>query len=348
MKTLKDFNFQNKKTLVRVDFNVPLSERGDITDDFRIRASLPTLKYLIEKKAKIILISHLGRPEGKFVKKFSLKPTANRLERLLKRKVRFLPDCLGEEVEKEIKQMKAGEVVLLENLRFYREEETNDEKFAQKLAQLADIFINDAFSVCHRAHASVVGVTKYLPSVSGFLLEKEIKILSQIIKRPKRPLVVIIGGKKIADKAKVAERFSEIADLLLVGGLVAHEIKRGEIKIKSEKVSFPFEDKDKLDIGPKTVAVFKEKIKKAKTIFWAGPLGKIEEKKYQKGTREIAQAIIKSSAFSVIGGGDTIEFVNKIGLVSKFGHVSIGGGAMLEFLAGEKMPGIEVLKYGGN
>lgn len=348
MRTLEKICLKNKKALVRVDFNVPLSDRGDITDDFRIKASLPTLRYLIKKKARIILISHLGRPEGKFVKKYSLKPTAKRLEKLLKRKVRFLPDCFGEKVEKEIKKMKAGEIVLLENLRFYKEEEENDKKFAKNLARLADIFINDAFSVCHRTHASIFEITEYLPSASGFLLEKEIKILSQITRNPKRPLVVIIGGKKIADKAKVAERFSEVADFLLVGGLVANEIKKGKIKIKPEKISFPFEDKESLDIGPKTAEIFKEKIKKAKTIFWAGPLGKVEDKKYQKGTREIAKAIIKSGAFSLIGGGDTIEFINKIGLVSKFNHVSIGGGAMLKFLAGEKMPGIETLKYGGN
>jgi phosphoglycerate kinase len=315
MKALEKFCLKNKKALVRVDFNVPLSERGDITDDFRIKASLSTLKYLIKKKAKVILISHLGRPEGKFVKKYSLKPIVKRLEKLLKRKVRFLAD------------------------------EENDKKFAKNLARLADVFINDAFSVCHRAHASVVGITKYLPSTSGFLLEKEIKILSQITKNPKRPLLVIIGGKKITDKAKVVERFSERADFLLVGGLVADEIKKGKIRIKSGKVSFPFEDKESLDIGPQTIEIFKEKIKRTKTVFWAGPLGKIEDKKYQRGTREIARAIIKSGAFSVIGGGNTIEFINKIGLISKFDHVSIGGGAMLKFLAGEKMPGIEALKY---
>ncbi len=344
MRILKDFNFKNKKVLVRVDFNVPFSDKGDISDDFRIKASLPSLEYLIEKKAKIILISHLGRPEGKFVKKYSLKPIVLRLKKLLKRKIIFFSDCLGEKVEKEIKKTKTGDIVLLENLRFYKEEEKNDKRFAKNLARLADIFINDAFSVCHRAHASVVGITKYLPSAGGFLLEKEIELLSQIIKSPKRPLVVIIGGKKIANKAKVAERFSEMADFLLVGGLVADEIKKGKIEIKSEKVSFPIEGRKSLDIGSKTVEIFKEKIEKAKTIFWAGPLGKIEDEKYQKGTKAIARAIIKSGAFSVIGGGDTIEFINKVGLASRFDHVSIGGGAMLDFLAGEKMPGIEALK----
>lgn len=370
MKTLKDFNLKEKRALVRVDFNVPFSDKGDILDDFRIRVSLPTLKYLIGKGAKIILISHLGRPEGKFVKKYSLKPTAKRLEKLLNQRVhpvksrqagispkaklfnrvKFLPDCIGERVEKEIKKMKAGEIILLENLRFYKEEEKNNKSFAKNLARLADVFINDAFSVCHRTHASVVGITKYLPSVGGFLLKKEIGVLSQIINPlaggPKRPLVVIIGGKKIADKAKVAEKFSEMADSLLVGDLVADEIKKGEIKIKPGKIIFPIEDKEKLDINLKTIEIFKEKIKKAKTIFWAGPLGKIEKKKYQKGTKAIARAIIESGAFSVIGGGDTLEFINKVGLAEKFSHISIGGGAMLDFLAGEKMPGIEALQNG--
>ena len=367
MKSLKDFNLKGKKVLVRVDFNVPLSEKGVILDDFRIKASLPTIEYLIKKRGKIILISHLGRPEGKFVKKFSLKTVALRLEKLLKRKVhpvklrlrrtafggfnrvKFLPDCLGEKVEKEIETMKEAEVVLLENLRFYKEEEKNDQNFAKNLAKLADVFVNDAFSVCHRSHASVVGITKYLPSGAGFLLEKEIKVLSQIIKNPKRPLVVIIGGKKVEDKAKVVEKFSKIADFVLTGDLVAKEIKKGKIKVKSlSKILFPLDSKDNFDIGQKTIKIFQKIIQKAKTIFWAGPLGKIEERKYQRGTKEIIKAILKSQAFSVVGGGDTIEFINKIGLAEKFDHLSIGGGAMLKFLAGEKLPGLQSLKYGRN
>jgi len=356
--------------LVRTDFNVSLSDKGNISDDFRIKVSLPTLKYLIGKKAKIILISHLGRPTpwlsqgvstASKKREYSLRPVAKRLEKLLNSRihsvksvknsaakrqfhgVKFLDNCIGERVEKEIEKMKPGEIILLENLRFYKEEKENDKAFAEKLGRLADIFVNDAFSVCHRAHASVAGITEYLPSVSGFLLEKEIKALSQVVKKPKRPLVVVIGGKKIADKAKVAEKFSKMADSLLVGDLVADEIKKGEIKIKPDKIIFPGEDKEKLDISQETVEIFKKKIKKAKTIFWAGPLGKVEERKYQRGTRAICRAIIESKAFSVIGGGDTLEFVNKIGLTEKFSHVSIGGGAMLDFLAGERMPGIEAI-----
>ncbi len=347
MRTLKDFHFKKKRVLVRCDFNVPLDKQGKILGDFRIKVSLPTLKYLIKKGAKLLLISHLGRPEGKFVKKFSLRPVALRLEKLLGEKVKFLDDRIGKKVKREIEQTESKEIVLLENLRFYKEEQENDPNFAKVLSGLGDIFINDAFSVCHRSHASVVGITKHLPSGAGLWLEKEIKILSQIIRKPKRPLVVIIGGKKIEDKAKVAENFSKIADFVLTGNLVAEEIKKGKIKIKSpEKISFPVDGKDNFDVGEKTIKIFKEKIQKAKTIFWAGPLGKIEEKKYQKGTKAIARAIIESGAFSVVGGGDTIEFIDKINLTKKFSHVSIGGGAMLKFLGGEKLPGLRTLKYG--
>ena len=347
MKTLKDFNFKNKRVLVRCDFNVPLDEKGNILDDFRIRQTIPTLEYLIKKGGKVILMSHLGRPEGKFIKELSLKPVSQKLEELLKRKVGFLADCQGKKIEKEIEKMRPGEVILLENLRFYKEDEEADRNFAKALSRLGDIFINDALSVCHRRHSSVVGITKCLPSGAGLLLEKEIRALSQVMKNPRRPLVVIIGGKKVEDKAKVAEGFSKTADFLLVGNLVANEIKKGKIKIKEpQKVFFPVDSRNNLDIGEKTIKMFKEKIQKAKTILWAGPLGKIEDKKYQKGTKEIARAIGRSPAFSIVGGGDTIEFINKINSAEKFNHVSIGGGAMLEFLAGEKLPGLRALKYG--
>jgi len=360
LKTLKDFSFGNKRVLVRCDFNVPLGKPGEIAkrtsssflpslppemkvlDDFRIKKTIPTIKYLIEKGAKVILMSHLGRPEGKVVESLRLTPIQNRLMEYLDVSVTKAPDCVGEEIEKWSREMQPGEILLLENLRFHKEEEENNEGFARKLAKLGDIYINDAFSVCHRNHASTVGIPKYLPAGAGFLLEKEVKILSQIIKNPKRPLVVIIGGSKVENKAKVAERFSEIANFLLLGNLIAKEIKEK----KSKKIFLSIDNKKNLDIGEKTIKIFKGKIFKARTIFWAGPLGKIEEKKYQKGTREIAKAIIDSGAFSVVGGGDTVEFINKIGLIEKFNHVSIGGGAMLAFLAGEKLPGLEILKNG--
>ena len=348
MRTLKNFEVKDKRVLVRCDFNVLLDNEGNILDDFRIKQTLPTIEYLIEKGAKVILMSHLGRPEGKVVESLRLTPIQNRLMEYLDYNppatyISKAPDCVGEEIEKWSREMQPGEILLLENLRFYKEEEGNNEGFARKLAKLGDIYINDAFSVCHRNHASIVGIPKYLPSGAGFLLEKEVKVLSQIIKNPKRPLVVIIGGSKVEDKAKVAERFSEIANFLLLGNLIAEERIKEK---KSKKIFFPTDSKKNLDIGEKTIKIFKEKIFKARTIFWAGPLGKIEEKKYQKGTREIAKAIIDSGAFSVIGGGDTVEFVNKIGLIEKFSHVSVGGGAMLAFLVGEKLPGLEALRSG--
>lgn len=350
MKKLKNFNFKGKRVLVRCDFNVPLSKEGKILDDFRIKQTIPTIKYLIKKKGKIILMSHLGRPEGKVVESLRLTPIQEELKKYLGISIVKTSDCVGKEVEEWSKKIKPGEVLLLENLRFHKEEEEGEENFTKNLAKLGDIFVNEAFSVCHRNHCSVVGITKYLPSFPGFLLEKEVKILSQIIKNPKRPLVVIIGGSKVEDKAKVVEKFSEIGDWVLVGSLVAKEIKEKRVKVKNlEKIIFPISDEGELDLNKATIESFKEKINLAKTIFWAGPLGKIEEERYQKGTKEIVKAIIESKAFSVIGGGDTVEFINKIGLIEKFNHVSIGGGAMLEFLAGEEMPGLKALNfYAGN
>jgi len=347
MRTLKSFKIKDKSVLVRCDFNVPLDKEGNILDDFRIKQTLPTIEYLIEKGAKVILMSHLGRPEGKVVESLRLTPIQNRLMEYLDVQVSKAPDCIGEEIEKWSREMQPGEILLLENLRFHKKEKENNEGFARKLAKLGDIYINDAFSVCHRNHASIVGILKYLPAGVGFLLGKEVKVLSQIIKNPKRPLVVIIGGSKVEDKAKMVEKFSEIGDWLLVGNLIAKEIKEKKMKIKNlEKIISPILNEKMLDLDERTIENFKEKIFLAKTIFWVGPLGKIEEKKYQKGTKEIAKAIINSEAFSVIGGGETVEFINKIGLIDKFNHVSTGGGAMLEFLSGEKLPGLEVLKNG--
>jgi len=345
MKTLPDFNFKNKRVLVRCDFNVPLSGQGEILDDFRIKQTIPTIEYLIKKEAKVILMSHLGRPEGKVVEGLRLTPIQEKLMEYLDLSVTKAPDCVGKEVEEWVREMEPGEILLLENLRFHKEEEKGEENFTKNLAKLGDIFINEAFSVCHRSQASVVGITKYLPSGAGFLLEKEIEILSQIIKNPERPLIVIIGGSKVKDKAKVIGKFLEIGDWILVGNLVVKEIREKEMTMKNlEKIIFPVLNGQILDLDKKTIENFKEKIKMAKTIFWAGPLGKIEEKKYQKGTREIARAIIKSRAFSVVGGGDTIEFLNKAKVIEKFNHISTGGSALLEFLAEEKLPGIEALE----
>lgn len=344
MKTLKDFNFKNKRVLLRCDFNVPFDEKGLISDDFRIKQSLPTIEYFKKKGAKIILMSHLGRPNKN--QKYSLKPIGSRLEKLLEQKVKFLDKCLGKKIEKEIEKMKPGEIILLENLRFHEEEEENSANFAKELSKLGDIYINDAFSACHRSHASIVLLPKYLPSGAGLLLEKEIKVLTNLMESPEKPLLAIIGGKKVETKVKLIDKISEISDFVLIGGLIKKEIEQKKIKLKNpQKIISPVDDILTFDIGPKTIEHFKEKIFQAKTIFWNGPLGMTEKEEFTKGSKEIAKAIIESGAFSIIGGGETIEFINRIGLVDKFSHISTGGGAMLAFLAGEKLPGIEVLKW---
>ena len=328
MRTIRDFDFKNKRVLVRCDFNVPLrsfSEGGEILGDFKIKKTLPTIDYLINAGASgIVLISHLAR-------KSSLKPVAKRLEELLGREVKFA---------------EPGYINLLENLRFNKGEENpptgGDDNFAEELAKLGDIFINDAFAVCHRAHASIVGIPKFLPSGMGLLLEKEIKILSRLLENPEKPLVAIIGGAKAQTKVKIIEKLLKIADFVLVGGLLNKEMKEKNIIFENqEKIIGAGEG---LDIPEADLKIFKEKIAKAKTVFWNGPLGKTEDEQFAKGTKEIALAIIESGAFSVAGGGETVEFLNKENLIDKFSYVSTGGGAMMSFLSGDKLPGIEALK----
>jgi phosphoglycerate kinase len=348
MKKINNLNLKSKKVLLRVDFNVPI-EKGKILDDFRIKTEIPTIKQLMKKRAKIILISHLGRPEGEIKEEFSLIPIKKFLEKKLKKKI--LGPLMIEQAKEQIQKMKERDVLMLENIRFYKGEIEGDENFAKNLAELGDLFVNDAFSVSHRDQASVTKITEYLPSFAGPNLISEVKNLSKILKNPKRPLLVIIGGKKVEDKARVVERFSEIADFVLVGNLVANEIKEGRVRVKNiEKIVFPEGDKETLDLNQKTIEIFKEKIRISKTVFWSGPLGKVEDKKYQKGTLEIAKEVgkLKGKLFSVVGGGDTIEFLNKFSLLNKFSFVSTGGGAMLEFLAGEEIPGLKALGYYGD
>jgi len=345
MKTLKDFDFKNKRVLVRCDFNVPLDDKGLISDDFRIKQTIPSIEYLIKKGAKLLLMSHLGRPEGKVIESLRLTPIQDKLMEYLDLSVAKANDCLGKEIEKWVQKMQPGEILLLENLRFHKEEEENEENFARELSKSGDIYINDAFGASHRSHASIVGIPKFLPSGIGFLLEKEVKILTDLMENPKKPLLAIIGGKKVETKVKLIDKISGIADFLLIGGLIQKEIKEKNIQLKyPQKIVEPIDGIDNKDIGLKTIEIFKEKIKTAKTIFWNGPLGQIEEEKFAKGTEEIVKSILESRAFSIVGGGETVEFINKIGLAEKFNHVSTGGGAMLEFLSGEKLPGLEVLK----
>ncbi|MDP2926866.1 MAG: phosphoglycerate kinase [bacterium] len=344
MKTIRDFDIKNKRVLVRCDFNVPLNLEGDILDDFKIVQTLPTINYLVKKKAKVILMSHLGDPRGKAVKRLKLDGIKTRLEKYLKVKIKKLNNCFGNEVKKSLETIKGGEIVLLENLRFHFQEEKGNLDFAKKLGSLAEIFVNDAFASSHRGHASF-RVAKFLPSAAGLLLEKEIRILTKLRNHPKKPLVVILGGqpKGIEIKLKLINQIT-VQAIVLLANLVADELEKKSLKLdRPEKVIFPVDSVDGFDIGPQTLQVFREKISQAKTVFWSGPLGKIEEKKYSHGSLQVARAIIKSRAFSVAGGGETTWFLNNLGLADKFNHLSTGGDALLVFLSGEKLPGLEML-----
>ena len=393
-KTIKDLNknqLEGKRVLVRVDFNVPLNEKLEITDDTRIKAALPTIKYLTSHQAKVILMSHLGRPKGKVVEKLRLDPIAKRLSELLGQEVKKLNDCIGEEVEKIVSNMRKGEVVLLENLRFHPEEEKNDYEFSKKLANLADIFVNDAFGTAHRAHASTVGVARMLPSCAGFLMAKEIEVLSDLLENPKRPFVVILGGAKVSGKIDVVRNLLNIADRILIAGgmsytcyaalgykvsnLLLEEYDLGIVKKmlkkaeeQGNKILLPIdlvvakeasekaeskvveikdipEDVIGVDLGDKSIAIFEKEIKKARTVFWNGPVGVFEIKKYAKGTNRIAKTLadMQGKAVTIIGGGDSIAAIENAGLAEMMTHISTGGGASLEFLGGKKLPGIEIL-----
>jgi len=384
MKFLRDFDFKNKRVIVRVGFNVPI-KNSRVTDDFRIRAVLPTIKYLVKQGAKLILISHLGRPANT-EEQYSLKPIAQHLSKLLNQDVKFINDCLGEQVKKEVKELESGQIVLLENLRFYSGELNNNPDFAKQVAALGEIYVNEAFGVSHRNHASIIGLPQYLPACAGFLLEKEIKNLSRILDKPKHPLAVIIGGAKISTKIKMVEEFLEKADQLVLGGALANTVisakglaigksiveeemieKVKKLELTNIKLHIPVDVvvsidssgrassriapvgnmKDKemiLDIGPDTRQLFSRVISQAEMIIWNGPMGLFETEEFASGSKDIALAVAQSSAFSVVGGGDTIALLGQLGLEDKIDHISTGGGAMLKFLTGEKLPGIEALE----
>ena len=383
-KTLKQVDLKKKRALLRVDLNVPLGEnmKVDENEKWRIETIIPTLKYLIKQKAKIILISHLGRPKGKKDKKLSLKPIANELKKILKKKIIFSEEIIGWKVEKKIERMKFGNILMLENIRFLSGEEKNSPELAKDLAKLGDVFINEAFANSHRQHASMIGIPEHLPSFAGFLFKKEIEELDKILKKPKHPLIAIIGGAKISTKVKVINKFLKIADNVLIAGAVANtifaaqrffmaksviekdafpEIKK--INLKNPKLFLPndlvafakgtirhheideIEKGEKvLDIGPKTIYSFSDLIEKAKMIVWNGPLGLVEQKPFDKSSKIITEAIAESKAYSIVGGGDTIAFIKKIGKEKVFNHLSTAGGAMLDYLANETLPGIEALK----
>lgn len=344
LKNLRDFNVKNKRVLVRCDFNVPLDKYGNVADDFKIARTLPTLKYLIKNKAKIVLMSHLDNPDNTVTS--ALDAVRDGLEALLNVVVKKTNDCVGAEVESEVSKLQNGEILLLENLRLNKEEFENNHIFAKNLAKLGEVYINDAFSVCHRSHASVIGVPKYLPHGAGFLLEQEIKNLDKVLKNPKRPVISLIGGRNAQTKAKFINNVSNFSDFVLINSLINKEIIEKKIKINHpEKIIGPKCDFDALDIGDEIIGLFVKKILEAKTILWNGPFGKFEDERYEKGTLVLAKAIIKSRAFSVVGGGDTVGFLNKKRLTPKFSYVCTGGGAMLAYLAGETLPGLEALEY---
>ena len=390
-KTVRDIDVKGKKVIVRCDFNVPLKE-GVITDDTRITAALPTIKYMLEEGAAVILMSHLGRPEGEANMKYTLAPVAARLSELLEMEVEFAqsPVVVDEEVKAKAAKLEGGKVMLLENVRFRKEETKNGAEFAKELASLAEVFVNDAFGTAHRAHSSTAGVADYLPAVSGFLIEKEIQFLGGAVENPKRPFVAIMGGAKVGDKISVIENLLKKVDTLIIGGGMAYTFyksmgleigtsildadsidlaaqllkqaeERGvkmiipvdvvcakEFKNETETLVCKREempaDMMGMDIGPETVALYKEEIAKAATVVWNGPMGVFEMENFATGTLEVAKALAESDAITVIGGGDSAAAVEQFGLGDKMTHISTGGGASLEFLEGKELPGVAVLE----
>lgn len=386
--TVKDVDLKGKKVIVRCDFNVPLDDSLNITDDMRIRAAMPTIKYILEQEpSKLILMSHLGRPKGEVVEKMRLTPVANRLEEILGEKVLKLDDCVGEAIKEAIDKS-SERIVLLENLRFHKEETNNDPEFAKQLASLADIYVNDAFGTAHRAHASTAGITQYLTSVAGLLLEKEINYLGGAVTNPEKPFVVILGGAKVSDKITLIENLLKKADTILIGGGMAYtflkalgknigdslleEDKIGTAKSLLEKargsgvdiiltedclVVKDFNDPSTkqivtdipdgwqgVDIGPKTIQMFKDALSKAKTVVWNGPVGVFEIDDYANGTKEIAEYLATlKDAITIVGGGDSAAAVKKFKVEDAMTHISTGGGASLEFLEGKQLPGIAAL-----
>ena len=389
-KTVRDIDVQGKKVLVRCDFNVPQTEDGTITDNRRIVAALDTIQYLLDNNAKVILCSHLGRPDGEIKPELSLKPIAEELAKLLGKEVKLAKDVVGPDAKALTESMQPGEIVLLENVRFHKEETDNDPAFAKELASLAEIYVNDAFGTAHRAHASTAGVAAYLPAVSGFLIEKEINFMGNALEDPKKPFMAILGGKKVSDKIGVIEALLEKVDTLLIGGAMAYTFFKSmgygvgnsiceldkldlaqDIMKKAEekgvKLMLPVDNKigkefkpdteskivsytdipdgwEGFDIGPKTIEMYAEELKKAKTVIWNGPLGLSEFEQFAIGTDTIARTLADSDAITIIGGGDSAAAIERMGIGDKFSHISTGGGASLEFLEGKKLPGIECLE----
>jgi phosphoglycerate kinase len=352
MNLLKNANVKNRKVFLRSDLDVPITN-GKIEDDTRLISAIPTIEYLLKQNAEIIIAGHLGRPKG-VDKAFSLEPVAKWFDLIFKISPAGDKHDLRFEKRGEFEGWEIGpSIFLLENLRFNAGEEKNDPEFSKKLASLAEIYVNDAFAMCHRNHASIVGITKFLPHFAGLHLEKEIEVLSDVLKNPKRPLVVIIGGAKIETKLPLVEKMHHIADYVLVGGKIVEEtkilIKVQHEKIVGQKAVLLVADTitDNSDITPKDAENFLQIINLAKTIVWNGSMGiiggKSESLASEEGSKKIAEGILQTKAYSVVGGGDTVEYINKLGILNKFSFASTGGGAMLNLLSGEKLPGIEAL-----
>ncbi|MBO5409278.1 MAG: phosphoglycerate kinase [Clostridia bacterium] len=388
-KTIEDIQVAGKKVLVRCDFNVPLDENKNITDENRINGALPTIKYLMGQGAKVILCSHMGRPKGEFNMKYSLAPVTKRLSEILGKEVKLAEDVIGDSAKALVADMKDGDVICLENVRFHKEEEKNDPEFAKALASLAEVYVNDAFGTAHRAHASTAGVADYLPAVCGYLIQKEIDIMGKALSNPERPFVAILGGAKVSDKIGVINNLIEKVDSLIIGGGMAYTFLKAqgyeigksicendkldlakELLAKAEakgvKMYLPVDtvvadgfsndanfktvdskaipsDWEGLDIGEKTIALFSDVVKNAKTVIWNGPMGVFEMSNFAKGTISVAQAIAASDSISIIGGGDSAAAVEQFGFGDKVTHISTGGGASLEFLEGIVLPGIDCL-----
>ena len=384
-KTVKDIDLKGKRVFMRVDFNVPMQD-GKVTDDKRIRASLPTIKYVLDQGASLILASHLGRPKGGPDPEFSLKPASEVLASLLGVPVKMAPDTVGPEVEAMAKDLKPGEVLLLENTRFHKGEEKNDLELAKQMASLADVYVNDAFGSAHRAHSSTEGIARFLPAVSGFLMEQELEYLGRAVANPEHPYIAILGGAKISDKINVVETLLSKADKLIIGGGMANtflaakgykmqdslveessiETAKSILEKSGDKLILPVDaviadkfeadansqvvDVDKIpagwrmmDVGPKTLELYKRELQGAKLIVWNGPVGVFEMPKFAEGTFALARLLAESGATTVIGGGDSASAVKKAGVAKQMTHVSTGGGASLEFLEGKELPGVAAL-----
>ncbi len=389
-RSLSDLQVEGQRVLVRVDFNVPLDAEGKVTSDARIRAALPTIQAILDRGGRPVLMSHLGRPKGEVVESMRLRPAAVRLRELLGREVHIADECIGEAVEAASKNLGPGAVLVLENLRFHREETDGDEHFAAALARNGDVYVNDAFGTAHRAHASVAGVAKLLPGAPGLLMEKEIRAFSKVLEAPDRPLVAVLGGAKVSDKLPVLLHLVEKVDVVIVGGAMAYTFLaqagvpigdslcerelfdeaarvRALCEERGVKLMLPTDHvvaerfaadaaaevvdgqaipdgRMALDIGPATVAAYREALAEARTIVWNGPMGVFEMEAFRKGTEAIAEAVAASPAFSVVGGGDSVAAVELCGLGDRIDHVSTGGGASLELLEGKDLPGLAALR----